>query len=155
MVVIMEWAGANTSGMETDTNIFQHMEQNMLFLSMRECKWISRVRERQKRMKDWGLGTTEWKALSIVLSYSQERNKEQDILYSRLRNPFPVPFIWVLLTPWQLQLWVAGWQYIEWIRVRSATCNGLLAYVQGHITNLQIRLTFRPNSSFHTASILL
>jgi hypothetical protein len=44
-------------------------------------------------MKDWGLGTTEWKALSIVLSYSQERNKEQDILYSRLRNPFPVPFI--------------------------------------------------------------
>jgi len=52
MVVIMEWAGANTSGMETDTNIFQHMEQNMLFLSMRECKWISRVRERQKRMKD-------------------------------------------------------------------------------------------------------
>jgi hypothetical protein len=54
------------------------------------------------------LGTTEWKALSVVLSYSQERNKEQDILYSRLRNPFPVRFIQVLVTPWQLQLWVAG-----------------------------------------------
>jgi hypothetical protein len=35
MVVIMEWAGANTSGMETDTNIFQHMEQNMSRVSMR------------------------------------------------------------------------------------------------------------------------
>jgi len=35
MGVIMEWAGANTSGIETDTDIFQHMEQNMSFLSMR------------------------------------------------------------------------------------------------------------------------
>jgi hypothetical protein len=34
MVVITEWAGANTSDMETDTNIFQHTEQNMSFLSM-------------------------------------------------------------------------------------------------------------------------
>ena len=74
---------------------------------------ISRVKERQKRMKDWGLETTEWKGLSLVLSCSQGRNKENDILYSGLRNPFPVPFIYVLLTPWQLQLWVGERQYIE------------------------------------------
>jgi len=52
MVVITEWAGANTSGMETDTNIFQHIEQNMSFLSMRlQMDFLSKG----KTEKDAGL----------------------------------------------------------------------------------------------------